>query len=182
VTGPVRLLLDQGFPVTPDGMRLDTLDRTVTYDHFSVVAAEHAKQSTPDWMVYLLAKELGYAALVTGDHSQLEQDEELVALARTGLSLVTWKGRQEDAVVMWGQLLAFMPQILPKLGPQVVVRLPGARLTPRDHVVKVSDLGRQRKVTDGVSWSERTGHALRSMRAELARRDATALGRHLGRP
>ena len=120
-----------------------------------------------------------YMRQVRGCHSQLEQDEELVTLALTGLSLVTWKGRQEDAVVMWGQLLAFMPQILPKLGPQTAVRLPGARLTPRDNVVKVNHLGKQRKVHDGISWNERKGHALRSIRDELERRDSSHLATHL---
>jgi hypothetical protein len=179
MTAPVRLLLDQGFPVPPPGMRIDVLDRTVSYEHFSIVARDYAKVSTPDWMVYLLAKDLGFAALVTSDHSQLEQDEELVTLALTDPSLITWKGRQEDAVVMWGQLLAFMPQILPKLGPQMVIRLPSARLSARDHVCKVSDLARQRKVSDGISWEERKGHALRTMRHELSRRGAERLAEHL---
>jgi hypothetical protein len=85
-----------------------------------------------------------------------------------------------DSVVLWGQLLAYLPQILTKLAPQTVIRLPGARLTARDHVSKVSDLGRQRKVVDGLSWSERKGLALRSIHDELQRRDVTDLATHLG--
>lgn len=183
--GPVRLLLDEGFPHAPSGLSIETLDRTVEYSHFSDVAPDFANVRTPDWLVYLLARDLGFKALVTSDHSQLEQDEELIALSLSKINLITWKGRQEDPVVMWGQLLAYMPQVLPHLGrPQLVIRLPNPHLQPRDHVLKVTDLIGARQVRDRLSFSERRNASLKVMRKELKKRGRNDLEAYLsaGRP
>jgi hypothetical protein len=161
-------------------MRIDMLDRSVDYQHFSRVAPAYAKVRTPDWLVYLLTRDLGFKALITSDHSQLEQDEELVALATSKISLITWKGRQEDPVVLWGQLLAYMPQVLPLIAvPQTVVRLPNPRLTPKDHIFKAPELISARSVRDRLSYPERRDAALKMMQRELTRRGREDLGKYL---
>jgi len=86
----VRLLLDEGFP-SPPGFRPETVDARV-----EVVALREFDQhltgsSTPDWYLYLRANEAGFDALVTRDWHQSEQIEELWALSRTALSVVTWQ-------------------------------------------------------------------------------------------
>jgi hypothetical protein len=162
-------------------MRIEVLDRSVEYGHFSAVEPDFARVRTPDWLVYLLTRENGFNALVTADHSQLEQEEELIALSLSGVNLVTWKGQQEDPVVQWGQLLAYMPQILPHLlrGKQTIIRLPNPRLKVREHVFTAADFLAPIKIRDKVSYPERRAAALEIMHDELARRGRLDLERHL---
>lgn len=88
------------------------LDRTVTYEHFSQFTPGDSKISTPDWMLHLLAADGGFDGVVTLDRSQLDEEAELVALSQAGISVVTWRKGDEDPVVLCGQLLAYMPQVL----------------------------------------------------------------------
>lgn len=85
----------------------------------------------PDWYLYLRADEAGFDALVTGDLQQSGQADEMWALTRTKLSVVTWRAAEEDPVVQWGQVMAYLPEIrrmIAEHGPSIV-SLPRARLT-----------------------------------------------------
>jgi hypothetical protein len=162
-----RFLLDQNLPNAP--FDAHALDRTVTYEHFSHHAPEYASVSTPDWMVYLIAAGGGFAGVVTSDKSQLGQDTELLALIDSGVNLVTWDGRQLDPVTLWGQLIAYMPQVLKVLEPDhpSVITLPNPRLQRRSGVESPGEIARARKARDRVSFSERRSRALAIMRSEL---------------
>jgi hypothetical protein len=120
--------------------------------------------------VYLLAKIAGYDALVTGDYHQTNQDIEMIALDVTRIGLITWRSGEDDSVVLYGQLLAYMPQIVPRLRqvPATVVRLPKARLNPREHFTRPGDILRARQARDRISYRERRASALAVMRAGLA--------------
>jgi len=170
VTPALRLLLDQNFPTPPYGLRFELLDKTVTLDHFSGAYPNYARVSTPDWKVYLLAKLGKYDALVTSDYHQTNADTEMIALDVTKIGLITWKSGEDDAVVLYGQLLAYMPQIVAQLRrvPATVVRLPKARLSPREHFSRPGDILRERRKRDGLSYQERRSGALAIMRAGLS--------------
>jgi hypothetical protein len=155
-----RILLDQNFPKPP--FLTETLQPNVRYEHLSDFAPELARQSTPDWLLYLAADQGGIDILVTRDRSQLEQSEELIALAQTKLSVVTWRRKIEDPVAEWGQLLAFVPQILRALdqhGPRILI-LPEPRI---GGTAKASDLARKHAAGAGTSYPELRAEAIRFM-------------------
>jgi hypothetical protein len=162
-----KFLLDQNFPNAPFDAHV--LDRTVTYVHFSHHAPEFAEVSTPDWMVYLIAADGGFDGVVTSDKSQLDQDTELIGLIVSGVNLITWDGRQLDPVTLWGQLIAYMPQVLRALEPDrpSVVTLPNPRLQRKSGVESPGNIARSRKVRDKLSFDERRSRALAVMRSEL---------------
>src|SRR4051794_30129802 len=110
-----RFLLDQGFP--PDPIGTWRLDKRVEYVPLRRFAPEFADETTPDWMLYVAAAAGGFQGLVTGDKSQLKQDTELIALTQTQVTLITWRHGDEDPITRWGQLLAYMPQILKRMEP-----------------------------------------------------------------
>lgn len=168
-TPPLRLLLDQNFPLAPQGLVFDRLDKTVSLEHFGAVFPQHAKVSTPDWKVYLLARSAQFDAVITSDVSQLSQDTEMVALELTKLGLITWNSGEPDVVVLYGQLLAYMPQIVKQLQvrPTTVIVLSKAYLRPRDHFKRPGDVMRERDQRDGLSWPQRRGEATTLMRREL---------------
>ena len=114
-----RWLLDQNFP-KPVFENIAELDRSSQFEHFSDVTPDLAEVSTPDFMVYLVAEARGFAGVVTRDLSQLEDDDSLVTLTRLTISVVTWRRGVDDALVLWGQLLAYMPQVRRLLGPSSV--------------------------------------------------------------
>lgn len=136
----MRVLLDENFP-DPPGFEPSDLDA-----HFHVVslhahAPELAGNRTPDWLLYLEAQRAGFDALVTRDWRQSAQAEELWVATRTEVSVITWRRPQDDPVVEWGQLLAYMPQLRrlrSDLGPSIFL-LPAPTLTPEHHVRKASD-------------------------------------------
>src|SRR3954451_1216778 len=100
MTRPLRFLLDQQFPKPP--FDVHALDRSVTYEHLFDHAPRYSKQSTPDWMLHLIAAKAGFDGVVTLDRSQLDEEAELVALAIAGVSVVTWSKGDEDPIVLWG--------------------------------------------------------------------------------
>lgn len=162
-----RWLLDQNFP-KPVFEDIAELDRSTRFEHFSDIAPDLAAVSTPDFMVYLVGEAQGFTGVVTRDLSQLEDDDSLVTLAHLTLSVVTWKRGVDDALVLWGQLLAYMPQVrrlLGQSGPGIVV-LPAPRLGPQ-HLFKASSIGRGRQAVDKVSWPERQQRSLDAIRTEL---------------
>jgi len=135
----MRLLLDEGFP-SPPGFDPSAVDATV-----EVVALRNFDRGlvgarTPDWYLYLRADEAGFDALVTSDWHQSEQPEELWALTRTRLSIITWKRPVDDPIREWGQLLAYLPEIRRMIedhGPSILF-LPSPRLT-KANLMKASE-------------------------------------------
>lgn len=176
-----RWLLDQNFP-KPVFENVAELDRSMQFEHFGDVAPDLAKISTPDFMVYLIAEAGGFTGVVTRDDSQLDDDDSLVALTRLTISVVTWSRGIDDALVLWGQLLAYMPQVrrlLSQSGPGIVT-LPAPRLAPRN-LVKASDHARGRQARDKISWPERQQRSLEVIRTELHNRSRNDLARFLDR-
>ena len=171
-----RWLLDNGFP-KPVINNLAELDALTEYVHFADVFPAEARTSTPDWMVYLLAENAGFTGVVTGDRSQLDDEDSMVVLSSIGLSVVTWRRGIDDSLALWGQLVAYMPQvrsILNRSGPGIVV-LPAPVLSSRA-LQKASGLGRARQRYDQISWPERRSRSLTAVRQELRRRGRADLG------
>lgn len=136
----MRLLLDEGFP-SPPGSRPESVDATVEVVALRRFDASLTGSQTPDWYLYLRAQEAGFDALVTRDWHQSEQVEELWALSRTDLSVVTWKRSIEDPVREWGQLMAYLPEVrrmITENGPSIVF-LPSPRLD-RKNLGKATDM------------------------------------------
>jgi hypothetical protein len=181
MTKPLRFLLDQQFPKPV--FDIHTLDRTVTYEHFADHAPMFSKTSTPDWMLHLIAADGGFDGVVTLDRAQLEEETELVALALARVSVVTWQHGDEDPVVLWGQLLAYMPQVLKAMtqGRPVVVTLPNPRLQPTKGVTTPRDMLGAMKQRDGIDFPQRRRRAVQIMERELGARGQEALGKPLKR-
>jgi hypothetical protein len=179
LTQPLRFLLDQQFP--PPRFDIHALDRSVVYTHLSDHNRRYSTQSTPDWMLHLVAAEGGFDGVVTLDRSQLEEEAELVALASARISVVTWDRGDEDPIVLWGQLLAYMPQVVKVLDAvrPAVITLPNPRLGPSQHVQRPEEMVRAMQARDHVSYPERRSRAVTLMHAELEKRGETALARHL---
>ncbi len=136
----MRVLLDENFPAPRgfDPADLDAhLDVTTLVDHDPALVGNR----TPDWYLYLVAHEAGFDALVTRDWHQSAQTEEMWVITRTDLSVITWKKPQDDPVVEWAQILAYMPQLRglrEKCGPSVFF-LPAPSLEERHHVLRTAD-------------------------------------------
>lgn len=111
MTERYRFLLDENFP-TP---RFDPADVDQSVEYIGLHQFDPDLTSTPDWLIYLRAAEAGFTGLVTRDISQLQQPEELLALMRTDLIIVTWRRPIEDALQEWGQMIAYMPEVLERL-------------------------------------------------------------------
>jgi hypothetical protein len=124
-------LLDQGFP-KPPGFTVRSIDETVDVQHLSNFRPDLAKRQTPDFIVYLVAAEAGFDAIVTRDASQVKQLAEMWVLSRLpGLTVVTWRAPIEDPIREWGQLLAYLPEVKKKLtlaGHPDAIFLPAPRL------------------------------------------------------
>ena len=100
----MRLLLDENFPNLPGFFH--SLGSTMT----EIVSLHDLDPSltatgTPDWYLYLRASEEEFDALVTRDKSQAEQPEEMWALSRTKISVVTWRKPIDDPVRLMGTAL-----------------------------------------------------------------------------
>lgn len=167
----MRLLLDERFP-SPPGFRPETVDATVEVVALRQFDASLAGASTPDWYLYLRAQEAGFDALVTRDWHQSEQIEELWALSRTDLSIVTWKRPIEDPVREWGQLLAYLPEVrrmITENGPSIVF-LPSPRLD-RKNLAKATGMLGQLARDLGISTQQVRDQAGQSIEGELGVRD-----------
>jgi hypothetical protein len=127
----LRLLLDQGFP-KPPGFTVRSIDETVDVQHLRDFRPDLAKVQTPDFIVYLVAAEAGFGAIVTRDASQVKQLTEMWVLSRLpGLTVITWRAPIEDPIREWGQLFAYLPEIKKKLATSVRpdgIFLPAPRL------------------------------------------------------
>lgn len=152
-------------------MVIADLDRSCEYVHVSRAAPDVSAVSTPDWMLYLVARSLNFDALVSRDLAQFDQQEESVALALSGLTMVTWTKPIEDPIVEWGQLLAFGPLVVRRMRvadyqPQIF-RLPAPRLSAQN--VESTTAAARRLASDTrTSFPEWRGAALRTMKQALA--------------
>jgi hypothetical protein len=116
-----RLLLDQGFP-KPRGFAVQAVDRTVEVVHLHDLDPQLSMQSTPDWMLYCIAVQAGFDALVARDRRQLDEVLEMYVLSRLrSFAVITWRKAIEDPIREWGQLLAYLPEI------KKFLKQPGAR-------------------------------------------------------
>ena len=179
MTPPLRFLLDQQFPQPM--FDVQALDHTISYEHFSAHAPAASATSTPDWMLHLIAAEGGFDGVVTLDRSQLDQETELIALALAGVSVVTWQNGDEDPIVLWGQLLAYMPRvrkIMETVRP-VVVTLPNPRLQMTKSAVKPREMLAVMKQRDGIDYPQRKLRAVQMMERDLNARGQSKLIRHL---
>lgn len=165
-----RFLLDQNFPTATFGV--EELDETVVFVHLAQFAPELAKQSTPDWLVYLAAAEEGFDGIVTRDLDQIKDSSSLVALSNTNLSVVTWATAIEDPVTEWAQLLAYLPEIKKRLAEdrRRILLLPAPRLSHSDQFRKASDLLHEQASIQKTSLNELRSEALGRMRKELGMR------------
>lgn len=166
----MRLLLDEGFP-SPPGFRPEMVDATVEVEALREFDRSLTGAATPDWYLYLRAHEANFDALVTRDWHQTEQPEELWALSRTTLSVVTWRRSIEDPVREWGQLLAYLPEIrrmITENGPSVVF-LPSPRLN-RQNLAKATNMIGQLAADLHVSSQQVRDEARHIIESELTDR------------
>jgi hypothetical protein len=163
----MRLLLDEGFP-SPPGFRPATVDATVAVVTLREFDGSLVGASTPDWYLYLRAHEAGFDALVTRDWHQSEQPEELWALTRTTLSIVTWRRPVEDPVREWGQLLAYLPEVRRMIGDHgpSIVFLPSPRLDSKS-ITKAAGMMGQLASDLGVSGKQIRDQARAVIEADL---------------
>jgi hypothetical protein len=122
-------------------------------------------------MIYLIAEQALFTGVVTRDRSQLDQDAELVVLTRNKVSVVTWRRSVEDSVAEWGQLLAYMPQIvrlIERQGPRIIL-LPEPRLD-NSNTELADPAARTRAARLRTSYPEFTAKALRVMEQYLIHR------------
>jgi hypothetical protein len=170
----MRILLDEGFP-SPPGFRPETIDATVEVVSLRAFDVQLTGSKTPDWYLYLRAQEAGFDALVTRDWHQSEQIEELWALSRTDLTVITWRRPIEDPVREWGQLLAYLPEVrrmITENGPSIVF-LPSPRLDRKNVQKATGMLGRL--ATDlSISTQQVRDQARQVIEEELASRGETA--------
>jgi hypothetical protein len=166
----MRLLLDEGFP-SPPGFRPESIDATVEVVSLRQFDAALTGSQTPDWYLYLRAQRAGFDALVTRDWHQSEQIEELWALSRTDLCVITWRRPIEDPIREWGQLLAYLPEIrrmITESGPSIVF-LPSPRLDRKNLEKATGMLGQMAKDL-GISTRQIHDQARSIIEEELASR------------
>jgi hypothetical protein len=152
---------------------VEELQANVEYEHLSSFAPELSSASTPDWMLYLVAEAGGFDGVVTKDFRQIEQPEELIALTRLQVSVVTWRSAMDDPVTAWALIVAYMPEIKKAMvsNGHSIFLLPSPRLLTTGSVVKASDRARAlSKSLWGTSYQEQTAASLKIMKAELAHR------------
>jgi hypothetical protein len=171
----MRLLLDEGFP-SPPGFRPESVDATVDVTALREFDSSLTGSQTPDWYLYLCAHQAGFDAIVTRDWHQSEQVEELWALSRTTLSVITWRRPIEDPVREWGQLLAYLPEIrrmIDENGPSIVL-LPSPRLDKKNLEKATGTLGRL-AADLGISNKQIRDQARQVIEEELTARGDSAL-------
>jgi hypothetical protein len=137
------MLLDENFP-NPPGFDPSAVDQRMQLVSLRDFDAQLVGRRTPDWYLYLRAEEAQFDALVTRDWRQSAQAEEMWALSHTNVSVVTWSDPINDAIAEWGQLLAYMTEILKLIqthGHRIVL-LPTPRLNVRNTLRASDALGR----------------------------------------
>jgi hypothetical protein len=169
-----RFLLDQNFPSPITDMSL--IDAMVKYVPVEKFDASLTRKRTPDWVIYLRAAEDGFAGVVTRDANQLEQAEEMVVLANSELSVVTWQRPVEDPLQEWGQLIAYMPLVVRRLdgGNKGIFLLPRPSLG-KDNIRSPRDLLGEMASKQGRSYPEVRAEALTNITAQLHHRGLARL-------
>jgi hypothetical protein len=141
-----RLLLDQGFP-KPPGFAIRSVDDSIEVLHLFEFDPALSQNSTPDWVLYCVAEQAGFDALVTRDLSQTNQLVEMYVLSRLQtFTVITWKRPIEDPVREWGQLLAYLPEVKRRLAQQdhaSVILLPAPSLTAQNLLNPNETIGMQ---------------------------------------
>lgn len=146
----------------------ESVDHTVEVVSLRQFDSRLSGASVPDWYLYLRAHEAEFDALVTRDWHQSRQTEELWTLARTNLSVVTWRHPIEDPVREWGQLLAYLPEVRSRIdrhGPAIVL-LPSPRLV-RESIEKATDMLGKLAAERGISNQQIRDEASRIVSDEL---------------
>ncbi|MGH9280498.1 MAG: hypothetical protein ACRD12_20695 [Acidimicrobiales bacterium] len=116
-------------------------------------------------MLYCVAAQAGFDALVARDRSQLDQLVEMVTLSRlTRFTVITWRRPIEDPVREWGQLLAYLPELKKRLrqARPAAILLPDPKLTAEnlyDPMTTLGDEARRR----GISLDQARHEALREI-------------------
>jgi hypothetical protein len=165
------MLLDENFPAPP-GFDPTALDGRIQFTGLRGFDGTLVGRRTPDWYLYLRADEAQFDALVTRDWHQSAQAEEMWALTRTRLSVVTWSDPINDPVAEWGQLLAYMTEILKMIDSHdsCVVLLPHPRLNKRN-TLRASDALDARS-TDSVRNFDSVGSSSTSLSRSWIRGNA----------
>ncbi len=143
-----------------------------------MAAPELVRVRSPDWLILLFAESQGYQAVVSRDRSQIELDEERVALASTRLSIVTWRRQIDDPIGLWGHLLAYLPKIaglIRREGPHVIT-LPAIQLGS-DNREKTQAFARRTTSMEKTTFQELKARCTKTMVAELRRRKLPQLER-----
>ncbi len=166
----MRLLLDENFPNLP-GFLQALGSATTGIESLYDFAPDLTDTGTPDWYLYLRAAEAGFDALVTRDKSQAEQPEEMWVLSQTGISVVTWRRPVNDPILLWGQLVAYLPEVhrLLQAYKSSILFLPVPRLNRDNLKDPASTLGIRAK-QQGVSNQQIRDQARKTVIAELRRR------------
>lgn len=170
---PLRFLLDNDFPKPV--WDVHQLDETVEYIHVFDFDAALVQASTPDWMLQLIANDADFTGIVTGDYHSIAQDEEVIALEKTDLSIVTWKKGIDNPVVQWGSLLAYMPRIkdlIAREGPHVIT-LPVPSQFSRHE--RTRGIARRYAAEQGTTIHELRKQVLPDMVDELGQRNRSDL-------
>jgi hypothetical protein len=103
-------------------------------------------------------------------------DEEVVALDQTRLSVITWTRGVDNPIVLWGSLLAYMPQIrhaIEQRGP-VIVTLPAPRL-PSDHVEGMPGISQRHARAQRITGQQLRSQVVPDMVEELEARALPSL-------
>lgn len=151
---------------------MEALDRTVEVVHLSDFDPTLSQRSTPDWMLYCIASENRFDALVTRDRAQLDQPVEMFVLSRLPrFSVITWRKPSHDPVREWGQLLAYLPEVKRRLRESAgrAILLPSPTLTANNFHTPQTTLGTTAK-EQGISNREVRTQALSEIADYLADR------------
>lgn len=147
------------------------MDNNVRYEHLADWRPDLVRVSTPDWLIHLAAHQDHFDGVVTSDYHQLGLDEEAVALDRTRLTVITWTKGIDNAIVLWGSLLSYMPQIrqaIERRGP-VIVRLPVPHLRP-EHVEVTPGISQRHARTQKITAPQLRSAVIPDMVEELRAR------------
>jgi hypothetical protein len=86
-------------------------------------------------VLYCVAAEAGFDALVARDRSQLDQLVEMYVLSQLeDFTVITWRKAIEDPIREWGQLLAYLPEVKKylKAGGRRAILLPAPTLSAQN--------------------------------------------------
>ncbi len=168
LTVPYRFVLDEHMKPF-EGLPLDLFG-------FGIVVLKDFEPSfvntaTPDWVIHLSAASRGFTGVITHDHSQLFQENEMRALELSGIAIITYR-KGVDELTKWGLLMAYATRIVAALDRgergAIVLPAPGA-VNAQAADRNLATLARHGNVTP----RELRKRADESMKAELYRLSLT---------